>query len=805
MAVSIEQAWSFAQRCEKGLLAELHGKEPTFRDIEDLITQLRSACENVILKDFDFTTENKVEVRLWDAHGKINNRFRKLLSHMRGKEGRNKVVEKRKLEKHYMGFIKSSQKFYRGYIHRLALQYDGVPELEAVAKRFSLNILSADNQVPTSDTTKHAILLSCYHTLIRLGDLSRYRETELTSKNRNWAAAIGYYDLAEAIYPFDGISHNQRAVIAIADGNHLRTTYHLYRALAVEHPPPTGKRNIELEFKKITTAWEKGEPITNSTGPGKALVQWFIRLHAKCYKGVEFPEHDELENEVLSQLAVDLKERSLEGTLSKITLINLAAEYYALIRLQDNPADDTPLEAFWYFQRLNVKTFFTLLRILQTELEQFAADDSNTNGTPDDSTPNGSEKITAVIRRVLPAIRHYSSWLISTVDFLTSNVRGETGLQVQIKEMWNIYANTLNLITTTFPIHDFPAIEYLFDEDADTIGFKPFRNGKTASRFLTEEKKVKPRYCDHGIQRSHPNVEMLGRFRDLLADGLKLATGRIELANNQTAPIFLDNGRFVYREEGVPALSSPDPKQANLSQTSVDREDISMVNGDRATHNNPSLVEEGASQSESTSISMNPTMNQMVDSLVDSEVPDFPTDDQATAFALPPCPPTPIARPCTADYKLSPMVGTSNDTYGAIGTPKVPTVKDYVDVIQSGSYRAHLSSHTPRPSIPSIINSPFALQPDECSPQLRPATAKKTTPQNRFSFGVEQSSMLDPSTLMQQYGPYVNQSPGRQSTIYEGGSVFEGSFNPLTTPYSYGGYADLYRSTPMQAPPNGQG
>ena len=59
-----------------------------------------------------------------------------------------------------------------------------------------------------------------------------------------------------------------------------------------------------------------------------------MRLHARCYNGVEFSEHDELESEVLSHLAIDLKERSLEGTLNKFILINVAAEYFAGERLQ---------------------------------------------------------------------------------------------------------------------------------------------------------------------------------------------------------------------------------------------------------------------------------------------------------------------------------------------------------------------------------------------------------------------------------------------------------------------------------------
>ena len=176
-----------------------------------------------------------------------------------------------------------------------------------------------------------------------MGDLSRWRETQSVTKDRNWGPAIGYYNLAGLIHPSSGASHNQLAVIALVHANHLSATYHLYRALVVKEPHPTAKGNLEIEFKKIEEAWSKGELINNdlvrnSQEPGKALVGWFMRLHARCYKGHDFPEHEELESEVLSQLVVDLKERSFESTLSKLVLVNIAAQFFAGVRLQGMPA-----------------------------------------------------------------------------------------------------------------------------------------------------------------------------------------------------------------------------------------------------------------------------------------------------------------------------------------------------------------------------------------------------------------------------------------------------------------------------------
>lgn len=398
--------------------------------------------------------------------------------------------------------------------------------------------LPVDSPVQPSDELRYHILQSCHASLIRLGDLSRYRETEVSSQVRNWGPAVGYYDLASVIYPASGVSHNQLAVIALADGNHLKATYHLYRALAAQEPHPSAKGNLEIEFKKVRNAWSKGELIRREDAgiPGRALSPWFVYLHAQCYRGKDFSEHDELESEVLNQLAVDLKERSLEGVLQKFCLINIAAEDFSRTRSEGEqpdseyqPAiDDDPegsvANACLFFQRINVKTFFTLLQILLTEIERFAIED----GKNDSKT--GAEKITAVARRILPALRQYSSWLLSVSALLVSHQEKDTPLYVQIDEFWKIYANTLTLLTSTFDVINLPELDYLLEEDEETLGFAPLSKGAAARKYQGSGGQQKARMHDSGVQRSHPNVEMLYRIREFVIDGLELVVGNVCIA-----------------------------------------------------------------------------------------------------------------------------------------------------------------------------------------------------------------------------------------------------------------------------------
>jgi hypothetical protein len=408
-------------------------------------------------------------------------------------------------------------------------------ELEKVARKFSFESkhhlsrfafpiqlvtnttaeLSAEPPVKPLESLRKLILVSCHATLIRLGDLSRYRETELVTKDRNWGPAIGYYDLATAIYPTSGASHNQLAVIALADTNHLRATYHLYRALVAQEPYPAAKGNLEIEFRKVMSLWAKRELIVPEDAgiPGRALAPWFVYLHAQCYRGVDFPEHDELESEVLNQLAVDLKERSLEGTLQKFCLINIAAEDFSRTRSDGGSVSNARL----FFQRINVKTFFTLLQILLAEVERFAVEDAKV----------GADKVTVVARRILPALRNYSSWLLTVNHHLVAYNEKDTPLAVQVIEFWKIYANTLTLLASTFDVINLPEVDYLLEEDEETLCFMPLSKSATNRRYLDMQDQQKPRMNDPGVERSHPNIEMLYRIREFVIDGLDLVVGNV--------------------------------------------------------------------------------------------------------------------------------------------------------------------------------------------------------------------------------------------------------------------------------------
>jgi hypothetical protein len=290
---------------------------------------MRSASESIISFDFAFAVQNHCENHLWNCHLEINKRFRKVVEAYKKGADQKKHVERRKIEKRYADFLKTSQFFYKSLVQRLASQYPGNFGLRRVAKCLGLEVLSAEKGKSLESTMNSKLELSTYHTLVRLGDLSRYRN-QLRTKDRSWDTALGYYQLAQHLLPELGNAHNQLAVISIADGDHLSAVYHIYRAFTAIDPVKDNVNNLEVEFNKIVGERSKqgGSVKTDSL---TALTNWFTLLHAKYFRGVEFGSQKELENEVLTRLAVLLRDPKcvVDDALNKFVMINIAAEYFA--------------------------------------------------------------------------------------------------------------------------------------------------------------------------------------------------------------------------------------------------------------------------------------------------------------------------------------------------------------------------------------------------------------------------------------------------------------------------------------------
>jgi Est1 DNA/RNA binding domain len=177
----------------------------------------------------------------------------------------------------------------------------------------------------------------------------------------------------------------------------------------------------------------------------------------------------------------------------------------------------------------NLKVFFVLLGILVSEvadLEEAAIHDNP--GT------DGSEKLTVVARRVLPALRHYSGWLRSSCSSLHRQT--EETVAAHVGEFWKRYAEALTVLTTTFDVVELPSVNYLLEEDLDTVAFTPLSTGISADRYR-EDDHIKPKIGDVGVQRLDPNREMLARVRSLVLDAIQIVIEDVSIFNARVESI----------------------------------------------------------------------------------------------------------------------------------------------------------------------------------------------------------------------------------------------------------------------------
>ena len=128
---------------------------------------------------------------------------------------------------------------------------------------------------------------------------------------------------------------------------------------------------------------------------------------------------------------------------------------------------------------------------------------------------------------MLPALRQYSSWLVTNAAIITAQL-GDYTLDALKHKLWYKYACVLSLLASRFSVDELDVpLDYLLDEDEDTINFEPFNHQdnheNVRRRYLCEGQVQKPRYHDGGVQRHHPDQEMLARIGDFVTDGRALA------------------------------------------------------------------------------------------------------------------------------------------------------------------------------------------------------------------------------------------------------------------------------------------
>lgn len=528
---------------EKRLQNALMQKGIDYATLETLLEKCRVKTAELALTHF-FKDESArdTENRLWTNHIDVNGKYKTWLKTFREETGRKRPVEKRKAEQRYIDFIKASQHFFRVYIIRIAGFFTNIPKVSEVAQKLNKGSYPAEHQKRVSDHMRTILEQSCEQSVIRLGDLSRWRETHLDLKDRNWGPAKGYYQLALSLNPGSGLCFNQLAVIAQNVNDHVGTVFYTFRAITAGTPFPTAIDNLRLEFAKVSKLnIEQGYGLMDRTEEDDLTIleKKFLDFHARCFREpADFVAFQQKASDILGQITLSFQEgtnRALDSFLDKAFLINISAEHLAkegmlkyigtrkLTDQEQAQEIERSCQSYFLYQRFNIMTFQSLLRILAREIGDVLA------GQPE---PKGLSSLPASARRALPYLRQYSSWLLSNMQALLDSRYKST--RAAAEQLLRVYVQTLNAVRSSIDVFAPSSIGYLLEEDVATLSFLPFSPIVCRWRHLAPDGSEKVKWTDpgHGRELVQEFAEAHLRATDLVVDALRLWKQKVTIVTD---------------------------------------------------------------------------------------------------------------------------------------------------------------------------------------------------------------------------------------------------------------------------------
>ncbi|KAI0191211.1 hypothetical protein EV127DRAFT_480578 [Xylaria flabelliformis] len=526
--------WGNAQKIRANIQAKLSNatKErgavnytTRFEEAEQIISEFRLACMNVIFHDFEYAVARRVEHSLWQCHVFMNGEYRKALGRLNTP---NQVVQRRKLDKLCRDFLKTSGEFYAVYIQKLHQRFS-IPELQQVARKIKSQPLEQPAENVSHPAPMRAMVLkSCQMTLVHMGDLARYR-CQLSDKFSKtiFDKAADYYILANSLDPDDGSAHHQLAVLHQIPSQHFDIVYHFHRAIAVTKPHELALKNLEREFKSSESSAQAKKG--SSKDQSQAMLTWFVRLHAFFFHGKHFSQQSELEEEVLHRAEVALKRGdSGDKSLLKMILVNMAAYDVSTEKVKSSWTMEGS-QSCQFLLRFNIRMMLMVLRTVHRTLRGNPV----TVVSADNKSSDGESCVAFApsLLTLLPLLRLYLAWTyVTRADLL----QYQEYLEPYITDLYRLLADVLTELTRYIdPTLETVSSKYLLPEDSEAQGLRPLGDQQLPLFLHVDHRNSVP--GKHAkAQKPHKNVfghefkqetESVWRIRDIIYCGLLLVGG----------------------------------------------------------------------------------------------------------------------------------------------------------------------------------------------------------------------------------------------------------------------------------------
>ena len=354
-------------------------------------------------------------------------------------------------------------------------------------------------------------------------------------------------DVEAIMWDVTGNPSNQMAVIATYARDMFTAVYHYYRALACQQPFLTARQNLNKMLQKCLEEWrtkrqadpssagveesEAGFSELDPTNPLAGLKTEEVVLQAILITGDSTPAFENLVAGHAAHVGRLLADRSVPAEIIVKTVVMAITSHWD-IRLREaheTVQDDSDHEgaAMWYL--LNIAG--VMLDVADQEVkdglgpERLAASDQEIDVAIEDAQDDDDDTtalypyITAVLRRLLPALRIFSKWLKANASLFSENSIS------QQEEFWSTYASFCRHLEALFPLAQLPELFDPLEEDFDMRGFSPLKRGMMEPRRANGNLEDANRDLGPGNTTSdvHPNEEQLMRISDLLCDGKLIA------------------------------------------------------------------------------------------------------------------------------------------------------------------------------------------------------------------------------------------------------------------------------------------
>ncbi|KAG5930382.1 hypothetical protein E4U42_001628 [Claviceps africana] len=603
-----------------------------FVAIESLLEKFRLSFVHAIFLDFQWTVKENAEEALWGLHTSINTEYR----HIQGRlKQTSHAVERRKVEKSYYNFLRVAQKFYKGYIQRLTARYD-VPELKRIAEGIEAQQMQDTDQIsPVFTELRGFVLRSCHSTLLRMGDLSRYR-AQARHKNSGYETALTYYGLAHQLNPKSGHPYHQMGIVHRGQGNHLDVVYYFYRSWVVESSHPLSKANLEAEFKSLRLPKAR----LNASGTQDAFSLWFVKLHALFYQGENFSQQAELEGEIMHRLEMACHSEKSSETLFKMALVNIAAHHVAAANYAES---QTPTASQFYHFTLRFNALFLshFCATVEIELKEAVSGDESTTASTQGA------KVTPIVEALLPILRIYTMWLAARRQEIRDAAAAFGGVVPSLVQ--NLAKVFTLLCVFSYSQEGLASCPYLLPEDTGIQGFVPLSENaipEACRCYYSEDGSLK-NYLGDSSSRLKPAQESSARVLDILRCAYFLA-------EDATLPLsykIADSWLIFEYSLGPPSTTTPatlvlteSPADSSKKMPPVNKNDNSKQ---RKENNSKKKKKKKKSRSKSRSRSRSRSISSMsrrtanqLENLPESHEPDETTSSRMPDHAdLRPCSP----------------------------------------------------------------------------------------------------------------------------------------------------------------------